>query len=77
MIPVRFAPVLFGLILSGLMSLVVSGIATLRAIGWGVPFAGAWAGAWLMAWLFGFPIVLLAAPLTRRVVARMIEREPR
>lgn len=74
MIPVRFAPVLFGLILSGLMSLVVSGIATLRAIGMGAGFADVWVNAWLTAWLFAFPIVLVAAPLTRRVVARMTQR---
>ncbi len=32
MIPARFAPVLFGLILSGLMSAIVSAIATFRAL---------------------------------------------
>lgn len=74
MIPARFAPVLFGLILSGLMSFVVSGIATLRAVGWGVGFTDVWVKAWLTAWLFAFPIVLLAAPLTRRVVARITQQ---
>ncbi len=71
MIPARFAPMLFGLILSGLMSFVVSGIATLRAVGMGAGFADVWVNAWLTAWLFAFPIVLFAAPLTRRLVARM------
>jgi hypothetical protein len=33
MIPARFAPVVFGFILSGLMSCIVSAIATLRAVG--------------------------------------------
>ena len=33
MIPKKFAPMLFGAILSGLMSLLVSGIATIRAAG--------------------------------------------
>ena len=33
MIPRKYAPVLFGLVLSGLMSLLVSGIATFRATG--------------------------------------------
>ena len=72
MIPARFAPALCGLILSGLMSLVVSGIATARAVGLGANFTGAWVGGWLMAWAIAFPIVLVAAPFTRRVVARLV-----
>lgn len=35
MIPARFAPVLFGLILSGLMSCIVTCIATVKEIGLG------------------------------------------
>ena len=73
MIPRRFAPVVFGLILSGLMSFVVSGIATLRAAGPVTGFTGIWTSAWLTAWLFAFPIVLLAAPLARRVVEQLVE----
>lgn len=68
MIPARFAPLLFGLILSGLMSLIVSGLATYRVVGGSVEFIGLWVSAWTMAWLVAFPIVLVAAPLTRRLV---------
>ncbi len=71
MIPRKFAPLLFGLILSGLMSLLVSGIATFRAAGPIPHFASLWASAWLTAWLFAFPIVLLVAPLTRKAVERL------
>lgn len=71
MIPKKFAPMLFGLILSGLMSLLVSGIATFRATGPVPHFASLWAGAWLTAWLFAFPIVLLVAPLARKAVERL------
>jgi uncharacterized membrane protein len=77
MIPSRFAPVLFGLILSGLMSFVVSGIATIRATGWIPGFVGLWAGAWFTSWLFAFPIVLLVAPLARRFVQQIVEPERR
>jgi Protein of unknown function (DUF2798) len=69
MIPARFAPVLFGLILSGLMSLIVSGLATYRVVGGSAGFLALWMHAWIMAWLVAFPIVLVAAPLTRRLVA--------
>jgi hypothetical protein len=72
MFPQRFAPLLFGLILSGLMSLLVSGISTYRAAGPGDGFAGVWLGAWLTAWLVAFPVVLVIAPLARRAVALLV-----
>ena len=63
MIPKKYAPMLFGLVLSGLMSLLVSGISTLRATGGGTGFLGIWVGAWLTAWAIAFPVVLLLAPV--------------
>lgn len=72
MIPKKFEPVLFGLILSGSMSLLVSGISTLRAAQPGAAFFTLWVTSWLTSWLFAFPSVLIAAPLTRRVVAKLV-----
>ena len=69
--PARYAPVLFGFILSALMSLLVSGIATFRNAGLADGFLAAWIGAWLPSWAIAFPVVLLAAPLTRRLVQRL------
>lgn len=71
MIPARFAPVLFGLILSGLMSAIVSAIATLRAAGLTEGFPALWLGAWAPSWAVSFPTVLVVAPVTRRIVARL------
>jgi len=76
MLPRRSAPVLFGLILSGLMSLLVSGITTYRAVGFGEGYAGLWIGAWLTAWLVAFPVVLVVAPVTRRTVALLVDEQP-
>ncbi|WOB07752.1 DUF2798 domain-containing protein [Piscinibacter gummiphilus] len=72
MIPRKFEPYLFGLVLSGLMSLVVAGISTLRNVGLVEGFAGLWVGAWLTTWLIAFPIVLFVAPLARRMVQRVL-----
>jgi len=72
MIPKKFEPVLFGLILSAIMSALVSGIATFRAAQPGAPLLELWALSWLTAWLFAFPCVLLAAPLTRHVVRKLV-----
>lgn len=76
MFPERIAPALFGLILSGLMSLLVSGISTYRAVGFGDGYAGLWVSAWLTAWLVAFPVVLVVAPLARRTVALLVDRRP-
>jgi hypothetical protein len=72
--PSRFAPYLFGFILSGLMSAVVSGIATLRNAGLVDGLFGLWMNAWLLSWLIAFPVVLLVAPVTRKLVARVVKK---
>jgi hypothetical protein len=76
MLPKRFAPALFGLILSGLMSLLVSGISTYRAVGLVESYAGVWVSAWLTAWLVAFPVVLVVAPVARRTVALLVDNRP-
>lgn len=75
MIPARFAPVVFGLILSGLMSALVSGISTLRAAGLSEALPALWLGAWLASWAVAFPAVLVVAPITRRMVARLVRED--
>lgn len=72
MFPNQWAPALFGLILSGLMSLLVAGISTWRTVGLGDGFAGVWMSAWLTAWLVAFPVVLVVAPLARRAVSLLV-----
>jgi len=71
MFPARFAPVLFGLILSGLMSCMVSGIATTRALGLADGFFGQWMISWAFSWAVAFPVVLVVAPITRKLVAAL------
>lgn len=71
--PARFAPILFGFILSGLMSLLVSGIATFRNAGLVDGFFGIWVNAWLPSWLIAFPVVLVVAPVARRLVGLLVK----
>lgn len=73
MIPARYAPLLFSFILSGCMSLLVSGISTWRTLPPYQGFVGLWMSAWLTGWLFALPAVMLAAPLASRVVARLTQ----
>lgn len=72
MIPKKYAPVLFGLVLSGVMSLLVSGISTFRVVGLHDGFVMIWARAWITAWLLAFPVALVVAPVARRVVDRLV-----
>jgi hypothetical protein len=73
MLPKKSEPILFGFVLSGLMSCLVSGISTLRVAGMTEGFVATWMGAWMMAWLIAFPVVLIAAPFARRIVHKLIE----
>lgn len=72
MIPARYSPILFGLILSGLMTLMVSFIATIRVLGLADDLFGVWMSSWMYSWAAAFPAVLIVAPITRRMVARMV-----
>ena len=72
MIARRYAPLLFALILSGVMSLLVSGLATGRAVGHAPVFDHHWLGAWLTRRSIAFPLVLVIAPLTRRLVEKLV-----
>ena len=74
MIPKKFEHLLFGFFLSCFMSLIVSGISTLHAIGLRTDFINVWTGAWLAAWMVGFPAVLFTAPVVRRLVHRMVKQ---
>jgi len=71
MIPQKYAHILFGFILSGLMSCMVSGVATLRALGFSSDFLMNWMTSWIASWALAFPAVLVVAPIARKLVARM------
>lgn len=71
--PPRYAPILFGFVLSALMSFLVSGIATFRNAGLVDGFFSLWISAWLPSWLIAFPVVLVVAPVARRLVGLVVK----
>ncbi len=73
MIPKKFEPILFGFLLSCLMSLIVSGVSTLHVLGFQHGFIKIWFGAWITAWMIAFPAVLFTAPLVRRIVHNLVK----
>jgi len=70
--PRRLEPVVFGMLLSGMMSFLVSGISTLLARDLDADFLGVWIRAWLAAWAFAFPVVLVVAPFARTAARRLL-----
>ncbi|MGC3937896.1 DUF2798 domain-containing protein [Roseobacter sp. EG26] len=70
MIPARYAHFAYGFILSGLMSMMVSGIATFRTVGMIDGFVTLWLGNWLPSWSVAYPTLLCVSPVARRIVAK-------
>ena len=72
-LPARTLPVVMPLFLSLKMTFVVSGISTLKGIGFVDGFVGKWMGAWGLSWLVAFPVLLVMMPLVRRLVGLIVE----
>ncbi len=69
-LPARWQPLLYAGFMSLFMAFCMSGILTLVNLGWIDGFFGKWLHAFLVAWPIAFPLVLLFAPLTRKLLAR-------
>lgn len=81
-IPKRFAPWLFPLLLSGLMTLLITGISVARVLGIQMlvadplNFSQTWLQSYLSAWLIAYPVLLLIVPVVRRAVDWLTLEEP-
>ncbi|NIZ60347.1 DUF2798 domain-containing protein [Sedimentitalea sp. CY04] len=75
MLPARFAPILFGLILSGIMSGIVTFVVAIKNFGFDAQTFDAWISSWSFSWPIAFAVVLVVAPLVRRLVAKLV-RQP-
>ncbi len=77
MIPKRFEPYVFAATLSCMMSFIISGVSTYRALGLIDGFISIWIANWLTSWAIAFPVVTVVAPFARRLVSKVIaEEEP-
>lgn len=75
-LPARYASIVMPLVLSILMTFVVSGISTLKSLGFTPAFLSTWPAAWAISWVVAFPTLLAVLPLVRRIVAMMVEPPP-
>ncbi len=70
-IPGRFAPILFGALLSAIMVALVSGFVIAITQGIHQGFVAQWLTSCATTWPVAFPTVTLVAPYVRRVVGRL------
>jgi hypothetical protein len=70
-IPARFAPIVFGGLLSAVMVAIVSAFVLATSQGVHAGFASQWLKSCAMTWPIAFPTVTLIAPWVRKVVARV------
>lgn len=70
-IPTRFAPILFGALLSAIMVGIVSAFVLATTQGIHAGFPTLWFRSCMTTWPVAFPTVLLVAPWVRRVVGRL------
>lgn len=74
MLPARFAPILFGFLLSGIMSAIVIMVAAIKNVGFSAQTLEVWLDAWLFGWPVAFAVVLVVAPVVRAVVNRLVKQ---
>jgi len=75
-IPHHYTPVVTAFLLSGLMSCMVSGISTLRSLGFADALLAKWMTNWAWSWGIAFPAVLVVLPLVRFLVSRIVAPPP-
>ena len=73
-IPRRHTHFVFGVIQSGLTSLIAAGIASYPSLARG-SFLQNWTVSWLIAWATMLPVVLLAAPAIRSLALAMTRED--
>ena len=73
-IPRRYTHFVFGVIQSGLTSLIAAGIASYPSLAHG-NFLRNWSISWLIAWVTMLPVVLLAAPAIRSLAVALTRDE--
>ena len=70
-IPNRYAPLVFGALLSAIMVAIVSGVVLALNRGIHEGFAWKWLRSCAPKWHLAFPTVTVVAPWVRRVVGRV------
>ncbi|HEY9118995.1 DUF2798 domain-containing protein [Marinobacter profundi] len=70
--PARLRQLVFSCYMSGLMSLLMSGVITLANTGLDATFLDRWMPAFLVAWGVAFPLVIFIAPLAGKLTDKTV-----
>jgi Protein of unknown function (DUF2798) len=73
-IPRRYSHFVFGVIQSGLTSLIAAGIASVPSLSAGT-FLRNWVVSWLVSWATMLPLVVVAAPAIRSLSVTLTREE--
>ncbi len=74
-LPAPYARFVLPFFLSVVMTCVISGVSTLRAVGLSATFLPLWLGSWSLSWVFAYPTLLFVLPLARRATAAFVRSE--
>lgn len=74
MVSIKYLHQVQALLLSGFMSLIMSGAITFINLGLVDGFLGVWFHAWIVAYAIAFPTILLVFPLARRLAMKIASK---
>ena len=74
-LPAHWGRFVMPFFLSVVMTCVISGVSSLRAVGFTADCLPLWLGSWSLSWVFAYPTLLLVLPLARRATAAFVRSE--
>jgi hypothetical protein len=72
-LPPSYMRVALPLGLTLVMTFLVSGVATIRALGFVPGMSVKWMESWMVSWCIAFPTMFFLMPVVRRLLGRFIE----
>ncbi|MBX2878682.1 MAG: DUF2798 domain-containing protein [Granulosicoccus sp.] len=60
-------------ILTGIMTLIISGVSTFKAAGMVSGVVEIWMSAWITSWLIAIPLMYFVGPAVRSLVSRLLQ----
>ena len=72
-IPARYLHIMIPFVLSFFISGIISGIFTIKSMGFQPDTIFAWLNSWILAWSIAFPSVLIMLPIVKKIVGFIVE----
>ena len=72
-IPFRFMWLVMPALMALMMTFVVSGVSTVKAIGLPPDLLAKWMSAWALSYVIAFPTLLAVLPAVKRIVGAIVE----